>query len=204
MEFEIILKIIGAIVAVSSTGKIFYDVTTGRKSRLREDYKFAKEFLEDIKNNPDLHPFAVEKGYHAIAGSVALKSEEVAYLLSLKNPGKCLNDYVLSRKYLRAINIDGDFRLEFSKKYSSLLSRRIRKIFYISLYAIFGIIALAPIFAPSKFAILFFITLPGFGYYALFFLNLYIQIYRGEQLVNNQKRHTQKILLPTGNFPSLK
>jgi hypothetical protein len=41
MNLEIIIKIVGAIVAISSAGKIAYDITTGKKSRLREDYKFG-------------------------------------------------------------------------------------------------------------------------------------------------------------------
>lgn len=119
MEFETVIKIIGAIVAIFGAGKIIYDVTTGKKSRLREDYKFAKEFLEDLKNNPDIHPFAVERGYQAIAGSTSISSEKIAYLLSLKNPGKCLNDYVLSKNYLQLLSTNGDLCLTFAEKYSS-------------------------------------------------------------------------------------
>jgi hypothetical protein len=204
MEIETIIKVIGAIVAISSAGKIIYDITTGKKSRLREDYKFAKEFLEEIKNNPGLHPFAIEKGYHAIAGSTNLSSEEVAYLLSLKNPGKCLSDYALSKKYLQTINTDGDFYLVFARKHSSSRIRLIKKSFYLFFYAIFAIIAISPIFAPSKYAVIGIITLPGFGYYALLSLNSFIKIERGEKLVKNQQRHTQKILLPVRNTSSIK
>jgi hypothetical protein len=204
MKFEIIVKIISVLGAIFGTWKIISDITTGQKSRLREDYKFAKEFLEDIKNNPDLHPFTVEKGYQAIAGSTILSSEEVAYLLSLKNPGKCLNDYKLSKEYLKPINTKGDLHLAFAKKYSSLWSRKWRKIFYVSLYGICAIIAILPIFLPSKYLGLILITLPIYGYGALTSLNLYIRIERGEQLVKNQQRHTQRILLPIENTFSLK
>lgn len=103
MNFETIIKIIGLIAAIIGAAKIIYEITTGRKSHLREDYKFAKEFLEDLKNNPNLHPFAVEKGYHAIAGSEIIDSEEISYILLLKNPGKSLRDYILSKKYLQIL-----------------------------------------------------------------------------------------------------
>ncbi len=92
MEIETIIKILSVTIAIPGASKIIYDISTGSKSQLREEYKFAKEFTEEIKNNPTLHPFAVEKGYHAIAGSTTLGSQEVAYLLSLKNPGQCLRN----------------------------------------------------------------------------------------------------------------
>jgi hypothetical protein len=200
MQFETIVKIISAIVAVAGVGKIIYDVTTGNKSRLREDYKFAKEFLEDLKNNPDLHPFAVEKGYQAIAGSKFISTEEVSYLLSLKNPNKCLNDYLLSRKYLQRLDTNGDLALAFSNKYSSPLSRNLRKSIFFALYVCFALISILPIFVPQYFRFII-ITLPGFGYYAFVYLDMYIRIYRGEQLVKNQQRHTSTLhLLPTSTF----
>jgi hypothetical protein len=200
MQFETIVKIISAIVAVAGVGKIIYDVTTGNKSRLREDYKFAKEFLEDLKNNPDLHPFAVEKGYQAIAGSKFISAEEVSYLLSLKNPNKCLNDYLLSRKYLQKLDTNGDLYLAFSNKYSSPLSRNLRKGVFFTLYVCFALISIVPIFVPQYFRFIV-ITLPGFGYYAFASLDVYIRIYRGEQLVKNQQKHTSTLhLLPTSTF----
>ncbi|PSB27119.1 hypothetical protein [Chlorogloea sp. CCALA 695] len=198
MESETIIKIIGAIVGIFGAGKIIYDITTGKKSRLREDYKFAKEFLEDLKNNPDLHPFAVEKGYHAIAGSTIVSSKEIAYILSLKNSGKCLNDYVLSRKYLQTLDTKGDLRLAFSKKYSSAWSRWLRKGIYFFLYIFCACVAIIPIFFPKYLTVLIITTLV-FGYWAVIALNSYVRIYRGEQLVKHQQRHTQMILLPNRN-----
>lgn len=198
MDFETIIKIIGAIVAIFGAGKIIYDITTGRKSRLREEYKFAKEVLDDLKNNPDLHPFVVEKGYHAIAGSTIFSSEDIAYILSLKNPGKCLNDYVLSKEYLQTLKTNGDLRLAFSKKYSSYWSRWLRKKIYLILYIVCAGMAIIPIFLPKSLSLIVTST-PAFGYWAVIALNSYIRIDRGEKLVKHQQRHTQMILLPNSN-----
>ena len=134
MQLETIIKIITTIVAIVGVGKTFYEMRTGNKSRLREEYKFAKDFLEELNNNPNLHPFALEKGYQAIAGSTTVSTKEIAYLLSLKNPGKCLNDYLLGKQYLSKLNTDSDFQLYFSKKYSTLWSRKWRKGLYFALY----------------------------------------------------------------------
>lgn len=42
MDIETIVKIIGAIVAIPTIGKIIHDITTTNRSRLREEYKFTK------------------------------------------------------------------------------------------------------------------------------------------------------------------
>lgn len=198
MEVETIIKIIGAIAAIFTAGKITYDVTTAKQSRLREDYKFAKEFLEDLKNSPDLHPFAVEKGYQAIVGSTILSSEEIAYLLSLTNSGKCLNDYVLSKKYLQLLSINGDLRLTFAEKYSSSYSRWWRKGMYLFFYIICAVILIFPIFVPTS-LIFTLITVPVFSYWAFISLKSYSRIVRGEKLVKHQRRHTQMVIIPNKN-----
>ena len=196
MQVEIVIKLIGVVAAIFSLGKIIYDITTGQKSRLREEYKFARVFFEDLKNNPNLHPFALEKGYQAIVGSTAVKVEEIAYLLSLKNPGQCLHDYFLSKKYLQKLNPSESRQLNFSKKYSSPLSRNLRKGVCLVLYVIFACIAISPLFFSKYFRFLV-ITLPTFGYYALASLKISIKIYRGEQLVKNQEKHTPSIQIPS-------
>lgn len=198
MELETIIKIIGAIAAIFGAGKIIYEITIGRKSRLREEYKFAKEFLEDLKNNPTLHPFVVEKGYYAIAGSTIFKAEVIAYILSLKNPVKCLNDYVLSKEYLQTIKTNGDIHLAFSKQYSWGWFRCLIKGIYFFLYIFCAVMAIIPIFLPKP--LIFILTsTPAFGYWAVIVLNWYIRIDRGEKLVKHQQRHTQMILLPNSD-----
>ncbi len=197
MEIEIALKIIGALLASCSAGKIIYDIRTVRKSRLQEDYKFAKQFLEEIRTNPNLHPFAIEKGYQAIAGSVLLSSEEIAYLLSLKNPVQCLNDYLLSKKCLQALEMNGDLRLTYKKKYLSPKSRKLRKRMFFFVYMICLFLMFSPFFVP-QYPILLFITIPAFGYYAWLALDAHFKIVRAEHLVGNQEKHTQLFKLPSG------
>ncbi|MEM9155811.1 MAG: hypothetical protein AAGB13_12395 [Cyanobacteria bacterium P01_F01_bin.33] len=196
MQLEIIIKIITAIVAILGAGKIIYEITTGKRSRLREDYKFAKDFLEELRENPDLHPFAVEKGYQAIAGSTTISTDEIAYILSLKNPARCLNDYLLSKKYLYKLETHGYLRLEFSKKYASDWSRKWRKILNLLLYFFFSFCAIAPILMPEYIRLIV-VTLPGFGYYAFVSLDTYIRIKIGEKLVKNQQRYTSNLHLPS-------
>lgn len=204
MDIETISKFILAIAAIFGVGRVIYDVTVGKKTRLRDDYKFAKEFLSDLKENPDLHPFALEKGYQAIAGSTALKSEEIAYLLSLDNPGKCLQDYVLAKEYLQHLNTTGDLQLSFAEKYSAPWARNWRKAVYLTLYFLLAFASVSPLFLAEKagikliqlFTLLAF-TLSIFGFYAWASLKSFARIKRGEKLVQNQSKHTKKIMIPT-------
>ena len=203
MQPETIFKTITAIFAIVGVAKTYYEIRTGNKSRLREEYKFAKAFLAELDKNPNLHPFALEKGYQAIAGSKTVSTEEIAYLLSLKNPSKCLNDYLLGKKYLGKLDTHGDFKLKFSKKYSASWSRQWRKSLYFTLYCVSFCFAFAPIFVPQFFLFLI-ITIPVYGFGALCFLDSFTRIDRAEQLVKNQQEHLSKIHLPQNSPYTLK
>lgn len=197
MNIEILLKSVTAILGIFGVGKIIYEVSTGSKQRLREEYRFAKEFLEDTSKKPCLHPLVVEKGYYAIAGTTSIKSKEVEYLISLKNPYNSLKDYVLSRKYveiLYILDINANPIIDYRKKYKSDWSRRLRKAFYIITYFICAAIALSPFvfFQLSKFQIFdLVIIILVFGLTAIDQLRSFMKIVRGEQLVKNQKKHTK-------------
>ncbi len=70
-----------------------------RHGRLREEYRFAREFLTDLMSPAGMHPFVRRKGYQAIAGDTRLSAAEIEYLLNLDDGARALKDYVLGRKY---------------------------------------------------------------------------------------------------------
>ena len=119
MDIETVVKLTVGIVSI--IGFLFaiykhtYEITTSKKSSFKDDYRFAKEFLEDVAKKPDLHPYVIEKGYQAIAGNNNLSSKEVVYLLSLEEPSICLKDYVLSKEYLELKEVNGSFRIFLQK-----------------------------------------------------------------------------------------
>lgn len=127
MDIETFAKIVTALVAIFGAGKALYEAIAGNKSRLREEYKFARDFLTEVDSEKNLHPFAVEKGYQAIAGTASIKSEEVAYILTLENSARCLRDFVLSRKYIEHLNTAGNLQIAFADKYRRPWSRTWRK-----------------------------------------------------------------------------
>ncbi|USH01074.1 hypothetical protein K6Q96_08980 [Grimontia kaedaensis] len=105
MEFETILKLLGVGAAMIGVGWKYYQFTTSKKSNLREEYRFAKQFLSDCEEG-NIHPFAEEKGYQAIAGSAAMQLSEIKYILSLKDPVSKLNQYIESRNHFESFNAD--------------------------------------------------------------------------------------------------
>jgi len=201
MEVEILIKLVVATVGIVSAGKIIYEFISGSKSKLREEYKFAKEFINDL-NKSNIHPFVIEKGYQAIAGTTTVNSEEIAYILSLENPVKCLKDYVLSKKYLDHLETNGNLKISFSKKYKSKYSRNWRKLFYLGTYFVSAFIALSPLiltriyeFNLNQFMLLSVFLMPVFSLLAFDSLRSFTKIYRSEKLEENQKSHTQHIII---------
>ncbi len=56
---ELIIRSILVVPAVLGAGKIIYDITVGKRAHLREEYKFAKDFLSDA-NKDGIHPNVIK------------------------------------------------------------------------------------------------------------------------------------------------
>lgn len=205
MDWTTIAKVALAIVGIITAGKIFFDVFVGKKTNLREDYKFAKEFLDDT-DKQKLHPFSLSKGYQSIAGTITVRASEIEYILSLKDPVQCLRDFILSKQLFERLETEGDFKLAFIKKYKSDFSRGWRKLWYLTLYFSLAFTALSPMLLSKFFEVeatdallqLMF-TLPFFGLYAWMSLQAYAKLTRGEFLYNNQKQHTSNIVVDSSS-----
>ena len=202
MDFEALIKIAGVLVASVGAGKLLYDVFIGKRGRMREEYTFAKQFLDDVESNKPLHPFLREKGYQAIAGDAQLGADEIEYLLSLRRPQRPLRDFVLGRGYIELLSTSGDLKIEFKKKYAGVWSRWWRKYLYGAMYFIFFALAFSPPIvaqfrgiSPAKILGSFVASLAVFGPYAYFSLRASTRVYRAEQLIKNQDKHVQKIVL---------
>jgi len=200
MEFGAAFRIVGALVNIGVLAKIIYELSIGSKHKLREEYRFSKEFLNDLYQKK-LHPLAIERGYYAIAGTERIKSKEIEYLLSLENPGSCLKGYVLSRRYLEHIEKNSQFKIEFSKKYKRKCSRLWRKVIHLAVYFVGAFIAFSPLllFKPMDLSLNQLFTLiavitPSAGFFAVNSMRCFIKISLGEKLVASQKKHTSIIV----------
>lgn len=199
---EILWKIIPVLAAVVASAKILYELALGGRGRLREEYRFAHDFMQQLKNEPDMHPFVRDKGYQAIAGDASLSAEEVAYLLSLENPGRALRDYALGRPYLEHLTARGNLRLDFRPEYKSAYARGWRKVLYGGLYFGLASTSFAPLYFSAALGMsamqslaVFLAGLPICFWLARTALTAAVRVHRAEKLVKNQARHSQRIVI---------
>ncbi|KWE70880.1 hypothetical protein WL78_15300 [Burkholderia ubonensis] len=202
MDIDIIFKLGTFVIGAIGTGKILYEVSVVRRGRMREEYKFAREFLKDRMEDSEMHPFLREKGYRAIAGDERLTADEIEYLLSLKGADRTLKDYSFGRSYLEHLPNIGNLQIQFKKKYKTIWSRRWRKWTYFALYLVLAFLMFSP-FLLSKY----FFKQPGemlaatgfclvvFGPYAWMALGSVVRIQRAEKLVEHQDKHRQTIFI---------
>lgn len=169
---------------------------------MRDEYSFAKTFFEEVSSNPALHPFLREKGYQAIAGDRQLSADEIEYLLSLEKPDRALRDYVLGRQYLDHLPQSGNLQIDFKKRYKNKWSRTWRMYVYSALYLLFSLTAFSPLvlsqvfdFSNAQTAQSLILSVSVFGPYGWFFLKTAAHIYRAQKLVENQHRHTKRIVV---------
>ncbi|MEO5933494.1 MAG: hypothetical protein ABIQ08_08075 [Duganella sp.] len=202
MELDILLKSGTLLLGVVGAGKILYDLSIIKRSRMRDEYTFAKTFFEEVSSNAALHPFLREKGYQAIAGDRQLSGDEIEYLLSLEKPDRALRDYVLGRTYLEHLPQSGNLQIEFKKRHKSKWSRKWRVYVYSGSYVIFSLTAFSPLVLSQLFAFSnaqtvqsLILSVSVFGPYGWYFLKTAAYIYRAQKLVENQHRHTKRILV---------
>ncbi|WP_299003859.1 hypothetical protein [uncultured Shewanella sp.] len=193
----LIVKIITAICTFVGLAKITFDINSGIKTRLREEYLFAKNFLKDMEKET-LHPFAIQKGYQAIAGDQFLNLEAIKYVLSLTDPLESLKNFKLAKNIVHYDEACAIFT--FKKFYKSTSVRWGMKIFFFFIYVLLSsaITFLLMYDEQLKLTIqglIFFI--PILAYMAITSLLACLKIKQAEALVNRQKIHdTHKRIKP--------
>ena len=198
------MRLVPAVVtAVLLPIKFFFEMSSGKSAKLRDDYRFAKEFLKDISDD-ELHPYLVEKGYQALAGVTDISVKEVEYILTLDNSVSCLRDYVLSKKYLDKLETSGSLKLKFKDKYQSRYSRLWRQIIYFICYSFLAFSALIPLTLDNILGLskleslgLLLVTLPTLGIPAWLFLKGTVKISRAQKLVKDQSKYTKSVIVQT-------
>ena len=203
MDISLWFKVPAIISAFILTSKFLLDLASGKSAKLKDDYRFSKEFLTDVESGI-LHQYSIEKGYQAIAGTDDVSMKEVEYILTLENSSKCLKDYILAKDYLQKIEPNGALKLQFKLKFSSNYSRLWRKGLFGFMYFVLSFIAFSPLFfdmflgiTKLQSFIILMVTIPTFGFPAWLSLKVYARIKRGEQLVENQSKYTTSIIVKT-------
>lgn len=191
---ELAAKTIGLFASIFTAYKLFLEVVLHRKTRLRDEYKFVKEFLTDIGTSSEPHPYLVEKGFAAISGKDNLTAEEIRFFLSQRNPSLSLKRYSAAReRYVEYC--EHDHRVKFKGKFTDPTKRKGSKILNGVGYFTFAALSLAPIFFASNLfgtnwrmgALFIVMFLVAFGPQAIWCLLEVGRITKGEKLVDGQR-----------------
>ncbi len=207
MDIDLIAKLGALFIGAVSTLKLAHAWLYERQGRIREEYKFAREFLADLERTPKMHPFLREKGYQAIAGDARLTAGEIEYLLTFHDSPRALKDCVLGRPYLQYFATAGERQFSFSPRFKPLWQRRWRKFLYLALYFLFFAGAFLPLLLPTLKAlpqeqvlVLFAFSLVLFVPPAFLALRAGVRIARAEVLVEHQYQNPGGILLAEKQF----
>ncbi|TAK84004.1 MAG: hypothetical protein EPO09_21130 [Aquabacterium sp.] len=212
MDLEVMIRgggtFIGLVAAGAGAFKNAMDLTQLRSGRLREEYKFAREFFADYKKDGAMHPFLKTKGLQAIAGTTDINPSEIQYLLTLKGAPQAIKNYVFGKKYLQHLEGVGNLQVDFKDRYKSPRYRKLLKGWYLFWYGLSVFAAGSPFIFSSFFARggvtspgLLLVTLAFFSPYAFLALRAGVRVSRAEHLVSTQEAHTQAIIVPMGSEP---
>jgi hypothetical protein len=169
----------------------------GNKDARREDYKFAKIFFDDLKANPEMHPFARKRGFQVIGKNQDLAPSVVEYLMNFPDPIGALNDYEASKGYLQDSEETGRTKLFFAGAFlwSTENRRKNMSAGYLACAVIFYLLAFAPWFLLTigKISVavainLSIVFLPIGIFIAVVAAREFIQLRRAMRLIKNQGR----------------
>jgi hypothetical protein len=193
MDLEPLYKLAPVVMGAYGAAKVYVDMSSGRLSRMREQYRFAKEYFADKADGLADHPFLREKGLQAIIGDDRLAANDIEYLLLLKEPAKAIKYYELGRQYLQLSVKGAEHIIEFRTRYRSSWSRWWRKWGYFGLYGLCVFVVFGPaIFSKQLFSnhqgILSAsaITIPIGSFYAWMALKAATRVSRAEALCRSQ------------------
>lgn len=205
LDLEQILKIGAFVLSALVTVKVLIEFLRSRQGRLREEYKFAREFFEHLRQEPQLHPFLKQKGDQAIAGDPSLTAAEIEYLLTLQDSSMAMKNYVLGRRYLEHHSTAGHSQVVFKKKYSKPWVTSVLQRYYYAQYFFLYLLAFSPLLASSiaayfnaRTAVALAVSVVIFLPTAIYSLLAAIKIGRAKELVASQATYA-RTLHPSGN-----
>ncbi|WP_443797747.1 hypothetical protein, partial [Burkholderia vietnamiensis] len=194
MDIDLVVKPVTVLIGAYGAAKVYYDLSLGKVTRMREQYRFAKEYFSDIKSGDASHPFLREKGLQAIVGDERLHASDIEYLLRLKEPAKAIEYFGLGQRYLQLRRSGVDEAIEFRRPYRGEWSRRWRKWTFLGLYGFFAFVGYSPItFSSYLFSTqqslltVCALTIPVGSFYAWMALKAAVRIKRAETLVKSQE-----------------
>jgi hypothetical protein len=131
-----ILSVSVTVIAWIGLPKLYLDTLFASRNRAREDYKFAKEYLNDLHGEKPLHPYLRQKACQVLTGARDVRARDIEYVISLVDPDIALQLYVRGKNYLELEQDVIGPRMTFKEPYRAKSARTRIKAVHFVLYAI--------------------------------------------------------------------
>ena len=181
------------------TAVTVYNLAQQRGTILRDDYRFAKEVMQDIEADASMDPRLRAMGFQAITRNRILSPALSEYLWSLQEISS-IRDCMFGIAYLEHDPQADSSQIKFRPRYTNKFSRKWRKV----MHSAFFVIALLGFQSPQWLALFHSQKMPDISTYltvsigaiVVFGASMFasmravLEINRAEWLVAHQERHT--------------
>lgn len=112
MTWTNILATVSALISIPIALSALLNAHVGSRKSRQDEYRFAKEFLADITNNPNCHPLLWERGFYTLSGIPDMPTTLIQTLLNARGPAwAAIRQYrSASGHYLEFDSTTGTFR----------------------------------------------------------------------------------------------
>lgn len=145
MAIELWAKIAAICFGAVTAWSVINGILKGRKAQLRDDYRFAREFITDLDGVAKNSPFLQQKGCYALTGNATVGFAALQYMLSLGNPERALRDYSLGYGYIEHVVTAHDAQIRFKRHFQSGRRRFAIKFFFWLSYVVTYLLASSPL-----------------------------------------------------------
>ena len=203
MAVELWAKIAAICFGAITAWGVIVGLLKGRKSQLREEYRFAREFIADLEGAAKDSPFLQQKGCYALTGDAAVQYPALQYMLSLGNPERALRDYSLGYSYIEHIVTAQDTQIRFKRQFQSSRRRFAIKLFFWLSYIATYLLACSPLllhifklWGPTSPFPALLVTASIFLPAAYFSIKAGVKLRRAEKLVEHQGTRSNNSFKP--------
>ncbi|WP_339511924.1 hypothetical protein [Pseudomonas sp. RL_15y_Pfl2_60] len=146
MTLDLFYKLSTIIIPLATAWVAFKNLSFTSSSKQKDEYRFAKDFIEDITRTPNQHPLVIDRGFRAIAGSTKLSANEAAYIINQKDsPERALQNYIFSHEYLKFYENEQSSKIDYRPCYQNKYKRMGLKVLHWITYIVFSYFALSPL-----------------------------------------------------------
>jgi hypothetical protein len=146
LDIEVTAKLAAIGFGAITAGNAIIAIIKGRTSQLRDDYKFAKEFIADLNGVAAESAFLKQRGSHALTGDASIEFRTLEYLWRLEDPSQRIRDYSLGFQYLEHLHTaSAADPIRFVRPYDQHWRRWLFKGWFLLCYVVTYLLSTSPL-----------------------------------------------------------